>query len=104
GESRTPRARRYCEVTMLELRSLRIPGLLCAGALLAIAAASPARADEIRLKAGKTIGPDVEVLDESYEFVTYKILGSQQQEPADNVVEVVYTRGPAGLRDAVREC
>jgi tetratricopeptide (TPR) repeat protein len=74
------------------------PALLLLSAA-ALAALPAALADEIKLKTGRSIS-DVEVVNESYESITYKIQGSVQEEPAGNVVEVTYARQPIGFAEA----
>lgn len=68
-------------------------------ASLLVLLATSALADEIKLRGGRSI-PDVEVTDETYEKVSYKIHSSPQEEPSSNVVEVVYTRMPIGFAEA----
>jgi hypothetical protein len=67
--------------------------------LAALALGTPALADEIRLRDGHVIS-DVDVTDETYEKVSYKIHGSPQEEPSSNVGEVVYARTPLGYAEA----
>ncbi len=72
---------------------------LLAAALLAGAAALPARADTIKLRTRAI--DDVEVVEETATAVRYRIRGSLQEEPAENVVEVIYTRRPIGYDEAM---
>jgi hypothetical protein len=67
----------------------------------ALAAAPAVFADQIRCKSNRTID-DIEVVEETATGVSYKIHGSLQQEPAENVVEVVYEKKPIGWEEAER--
>ncbi len=68
-------------------------------AFAAVAAGAPARAlaeDIIKTRGGGEIKAD-EIVDETYEEVVYKVAGSRQVEPAENVVEVVHEVSPPAL-------
>lgn len=75
------------------------PRLFLTALLGFFAATGIATADQIVLKGGRSID-DVDVVEETYEAVSYKIHGSSQAEPASNVLDVVYARRPIGFDDA----
>lgn len=71
--------------------------------LAALLAAAPALADEIRFTDGRPSLPDIEVVSETYEAVTYKIKGSMQTEPSVGVAEIVHDNASPRYSGAERK-